>query len=160
MVFCITAISQNGVIGVGGKIPWHSAEELKHFKNITTGFPIIMGRKTFQSLNEPLKNRLNIIISKNNKTISSKNNILQFASLYKAYNYLKKNCFDKVFICGGSRIYKNAIKHVDEMIVSVMNFEVDGDKYFPRINKNIWSITNQIQRKEFTVFYYTRRKKS
>ncbi len=156
----IAAISKNGIIGNKNKIPWYNKEELLHFKETTTGFPVILGRKTFESIRRPLPNRLSIIISKKNGYKANLKNILVFPSLGKAYNYLRKKNYSKVFICGGTSIYNIAIRNADEMIISFMNFEVEGDRKFPRINKNRWNKYRTKKHNDFTVHYFRRIKKS
>ncbi len=156
----IAALSPNGVIGNKNKIPWKSKEELQHFKKSTLGYPVIFGRKTFENLKSPLEKRLNIIISNSNKKFSNNPNVLQFKSLYLAYKYLRLNHYKKVFIAGGSIIYRNAIKHAEEMIISRMKNEFEGDKFFPKINKRIWNVVDKNDYNEFIVFHYIRRKKS
>jgi dihydrofolate reductase len=154
----IAAVSSNGIIGNNGKIPWHSTQEFKHFKKTTIGFPVIFGRRTFESLGKPLKERLNIIISRN-LTYQSDQNILIFSSLTNAYKYLLKNNYEKVFICGGREIYISATKSADEMIISFMKITVHGDTKFPKINFINWTLTKTINFKEFDVCYYQRKKK-
>jgi dihydrofolate reductase len=156
----IAAISKNGVIGSKGKTPWYSKSELNHFQKTTSGSPIIVGRVTFETLKKPLANRLNVIISRNKNLYYPFHEALIFSSLTKAYNYLERNNYEKVFICGGESIYKSAIKKADEMIISTMNFEIDGDKVFPKIDKKIWIPGKTIKRKEFNVEHYRRIKKS
>ncbi len=156
----IAAVSKDGVIGNKSKIPWYSKKELKHFKITTSGYPIIMGRITFESLSKPLSNRLNIVISKKKNLQFDDNNILTFQSLKKAYNYLDKKKFKKIFICGGESIYKISIKNADKMILSAMNIEVNGDTKFPKIKKKIWVIEKTIRYNDFKIEYYVRIKKS
>lgn len=156
----IAAVSENGVIGNNNKIPWYSKDELNHFKNTTLGSPIIMGRKTFDSIGKELNDRLNIIISKSPITKLKSQNILQFESISKAYNYLRVNKYSKVFICGGSRVYRNTIKHAEEMIISKMNFTAEGNVKFPNINENLWRLKEEKHNREFTIKYYVRRKMS
>jgi dihydrofolate reductase len=156
----IAAVSQNGVIGNKNKIPWHSKEELIHFKKTTLGSPILMGRRTFESVGKKLLGRLNIIISTKSRVIANKVNLLSFNSVRKVYQFLRKNNYQKVFICGGSRVYNNAIKHADEMIISHMNFEARGDSKFPKINLKLWKIIDEKLYKEFIVKHYVRRKMS
>lgn len=156
----IVATSKNGVIGNKGKTPWYSKKELSHFKKTTLGSSIIMGRITFESLSKPLTNRLNIVISKKKNLQYPFENILIFQTIKKAYNYLEENNYVKVFICGGERIYKSTIKNADEMIISKMNFEVKGDKKFPKISMKNWMIDKIVKYKEFEVTYYRRIKKS
>ncbi|MCP5062495.1 MAG: dihydrofolate reductase, partial [Ignavibacteriae bacterium] len=147
-------------IGNKGKIPWYSKKELKHFKKTTSGYPIIMGRITFESLSIPLINRLNIVISQKKNLQYPFEEVLIFKSLRKAYNYLDKKKYKKVFICGGESIYKSSIKNADKMIISNMNIEVNGDTKFPKIKKKIWAIEKTIKHKDFKIEYYVRIKKS
>jgi len=152
----IAAISQNGIIGNNNKIPWYSKEELQHFKKTTSGYPIIMGRKTYETLGKPLPNRLNIVITKNEKYKQKFKNVLLFHSLGKAYRYLRKEKYTKVFICGGASIYNIAIRNADELIISIMKFNAGGNKSFPKINPRRWKLKNKINHKEFTVYYYVK----
>lgn len=154
----IAAVSQNRIIGNNNSIPWHSKSELLHFKTTTMGFPIIMGRMTYEAIGKKLEGRLNIIISRNDKLIQSNKNILQFNSVNQAYKFLRAHNYKKVFICGGKSIYTNCIKHAEQMIISEMKFEIDGDTKFPKINKNIWNEVKSTSKKEFIVKYYERNK--
>ncbi len=152
----IAAISSNGIIGSNNKIPWNIKEELLHFKNTTTGFPIIMGRKTFESLRKPLANRLSIIISKNGKYKVHNKSALVFSSLGNAYKYLRKENYSKVFICGGTSIYNIAIRNADEMIISFLKFEAEGDRKFPKINYRLWKVYRKEEYGNFVVHYFRR----
>ncbi len=152
----IAATAQNGVIGNSGKIPWHSSTEFKHFKQTTIGFPIIMGRKTFESIRKPLPGRLSIIISRNPELSYEFENVVVFTSLEKAIHYCETEKYEKVFIIGGGEIYKQSLKFVDELIISIMKLEVEGDTFFPKIDKNIWEVTDKKEFDEFTVCYYSR----
>ncbi len=133
----IAAVTKNGVIGAKGKLPWKSSEEMEFFKNTTTGFPVIMGRKTFQSLSKPLENRTNIVISKSLKT-SNINGALVFGSLNSALSYCEKKRFPKVFIIGGEQIFAEAMEIADKMLISEMKGEFEGDTFFPPVDKNKW----------------------
>lgn len=153
----IAAIAQNGVIGRADKqMPWHVTEEFKHFKNTTFGFPIIMGRKTFESLGKPLKGRLNIVITKNENWQSSFAEVLVFQNLETAFNYCEEKSFEKIFITGGGEIYKQAILLADELILSFMNFEAEGEIFFPEIEKLKWSIISREKKEQFEIVRYIR----
>lgn len=152
----IAAVSQNGIIGNNGKIPWKSKSELNHFKITTLNSAIIFGRNTFESFDKSLNNRTNIIISKT--LTSQKKDLLIFPSLGNAYNYLRKNNFEKVFICGGYKIYLSALRNTDEMILSVMKFSVEGDTKFPKINYANWNLVKVENFDEFDVYFYERKK--
>jgi dihydrofolate reductase len=154
----IAAISKNGVIGKAGLVPWYSAEELKHFKETTLGSPVIMGRKTFESLRDSLKSRKNIIISTQMKPASDKDDIKIFYDLEKAYLYCRDELkAEKVFIIGGGEIFDQAIEHADEMIISEMNFEVEGDVYFPEIDYEVWQEKSVANYNDFSVIVYERK---
>lgn len=153
----ISAIARNNVIGKSnGEIPWHSKEEFAHFKSTTLGFPIIMGRKTFDSLRKPLKNRLNIVLTSNNKLKSEFPKIITFDTLEKAYDFCINKNFEKVFIIGGSQIYFLALKDADELIISYMKFSAEGDVFFPEIDHIAWKIKSIINKNEFDIYTYTR----
>lgn len=154
----ISAVAKNGVIGKSnGEMPWHVKEEFKHFKNTTFGFPIVMGRKTFETLGKPLKGRLNCIVTKNKNYRVPFEEVKIFNDLEESFEYLEKANEKKIFIIGGGKIYEQSIYIADEMIISYMNFDAEGDVYFPKIDKNIWKIESKDKRDEFEIFYYVRK---
>ncbi len=153
----ISAIAQNNVIGKSsGEMPWHSKEEFSHFKSTTLGFPVIMGRKTFDTLGKPLKNRLNIVLTRNNKLKSDFPEIITFDTLEKAYDFCINENYEKIFIIGGSQIYNIALKNADELIISYMKFNAEGDVFFPEIDHTVWKIKSIINKSEFDIYTYTR----
>ena len=152
----ISAKSKNGVIGRQGELPWHSNEEFLHFKTTTLGFPIIMGRKTFQSLGKPLKGRLHLVITRQKNFSLPFREVLIFNDLETAFAYCEKNNFEKVYVIGGGEIYKQAINHVDELIISIMNMEVNGDVHFPLIDPAIWKEASREKRNEFDIVVYSK----
>jgi dihydrofolate reductase len=155
----IVAIAKNGVIGkANGEMSWHVKEEFQHFKNTTLGFPIIMGRKTFETLGKPLKGRLNIIVSRNKSYKTDFSEVVITHSLNDAIEAGAQNNPEKIFIIGGGEIYKQAINIVDEMIISFMKFDAEGDVKFPEINKNNWLKTKIDDRELFEIFRYERKK--
>lgn len=162
----ISAVAKNGVIGrSNGEIPWHSKEEFQHFKSTTFGFPVIMGRITFETLGKPLKGRLNIILTKRDNsaypTGSLKydyDNVKIFNTLIEAYEFCESQNYEKVFVIGGAKIYKEALSTVDQMLISIMNFEAEGDIFFPDIDEKVWEIISREKRNEFEILNYIRRK--
>lgn len=153
-VVIIAAIANNNVIGKDGKIPWHSEDDLKFFKETTQNFPIIMGRKTFQSIGRVLPNRINIVLSNSN---FQKENILVYHNIPNALSFCKKNNFEKVFVIGGESIYIQFIDIADELIISKFNLNLDGDRFFPKINFNTWTESQRIDFNDFSVYYYLRK---
>ncbi len=155
----ISAVAKNGVIGRStGEMPWHSKEEFQHFKSTTFGFPIIMGRVTFETLGKPLKGRLNIILTKRSNFNYNFDEVKIFNTLTEAYKFCEEQNFEKVFVIGGAQIYKEALGTIDEMLISIMDFEADGDVFFPEIDKNIWEVASRDRRNEFEILTYRRRK--
>jgi dihydrofolate reductase len=157
----IAAVSKNGIIGKAGLVPWYSAEELKHFKETTIGFPIIMGRKTYESLKGSLKSRINIVISTRINPEVNKDDIKIFDDPETAYFYCSNELkAEKVFIIGGGEIFDQAIEKADEMIISEMNFEADGDVYFPEIDYEVWQEESVTNYNDFSVIVYRRKNDS
>jgi dihydrofolate reductase len=155
----IVAIAKNGVIGkANGEMSWHVKEEFQHFKNTTLGFPIVMGRKTFETLGKPLKGRLNIIVSRNKSYKTDFSEVVITRSLNDAIEVGAQNNPEKIFIIGGGEIYKQAINIVDEMIISFMKFDAEGDVKFPEFNENNWLKTKIDDHELFEIFRYERKK--
>jgi len=154
----IVAIAENNVIGkANGEMPWHVKEEFKHFKDTTFGYPVIMGRKTFETLGKPLKGRLNIIITRNKNYSVSFDEVLIFDSLEKSIKHCEQNNFEKIFIIGGGEIYLQAISFVDEMVISRMKFKAEGEVEFPKINESDWEVEKIMEKELFEVFIYRRK---
>ncbi len=159
IISLIVAIARNGVIGKSnGEMSWHVKEEFQHFKNTTLGHPIIMGRKTFETLGKPLKGRLNIVVSRNKNYNTKYDDVVVQSSIEDAVEYCRKLLVEKIFIIGGGEIYKQAIKFVDEMIITFMKFTAEGEVIFPEINNNDWEISKISDHELFEIFRYQRKK--
>jgi dihydrofolate reductase len=120
----IAAIARNRVIGKNGKLPWHIPEDLIRFKQLTTGHTVIMGRRTFDSLDRPFPNRLNIVITSN-----VLNGVTSYPSLDFALQALSNK--KEVFVIGGGRLFAEALKLADELRLTLVDRDVDGDTFFP-----------------------------
>jgi dihydrofolate reductase len=136
----IAALTDDGVIGRDGKIPWHISEDLKRFKAKTMGHPVIMGRKTFESivasLGKPLPGRTNVIITRNKEYRPV--GTLVFGSLHDALMYLRSRREPQVFIIGGGEIYRDAIERADEMLLTFVHEKYEGDTFFPKFDAAQW----------------------
>lgn len=152
----IAAVSENFVIGNNGKIPWHSPEELNHFKDTTTGFPVIMGRKTWETLKKPLANRLNIVVTRNPVFSFSHPNVVICSTISDAFKFCENRGDEKIFIIGGEEIFKQTIPFADKMIISRMKFEAEGENYFPPYNQSEWKLESVIEKQEFIIHTYIR----
>ena len=133
-VSIIVAHNLNNVIGDKGTIPWHSAKDLAHFKSVTMGHPIIMGRKTWESLpKKPLPNRTNIVITSNPNMY----NDAEFMDLFDAKLYLIYNKNDDIFIIGGGQIYEELLPLCDRVYVTKIFKDHDQvDTYFPNLDES------------------------
>ena len=156
----IAAVAKNGAIGKSnGEMPWHSKIEFQHFKSTTLGFPIIMGRKSFDSLGSPLKGRLNIVLSRNKELKDRFPDIMVFDNVNDVYSYCENQKFEKIFLIGGGSLFPVFMNDADEMIISIMDFNAEGDIYFPEINDTVWKVESKDQRDGFEIIYYVRKEK-
>jgi dihydrofolate reductase len=124
----IVAMSQNRVIGVQNRLPWHLSEDLRRFKAITQGHPIIMGRKTHESIGRILPHRENIIISR--QVSYDVPGAMVFSSLDAAIEYCRPKT-DEAFVIGGAEIYALAFPKVQRIYLTQVHAEVEGDAFFP-----------------------------
>ncbi len=136
----IVAVADNGVIGNGQTMPWHLPRDLAYFKQTTMGCPVIMGRKTFdtilQSLGKPLPGRLNIVVSRTPEKIAPYQNVFACQSLNEAIASAKANSDTppKIFIIGGGEIYTAAIHRADTLYVTHVHTKAEGNVTFPMVD--------------------------
>ena len=135
----IVAISENFVIGIDNKLPWHISEDLKNFKKVTLNHSVIMGRKTFESIGKPLIERRNIVITRNKALKISGVEVV--TNLNDAIDLT--NDEKEIFIIGGEQIYNIAMPLATNMIVTKVLTEIKGDAFFPIFNENQWEIISQ-----------------
>lgn len=150
-VSIIAAITQNRAIGMGNKLLWHIPSDLKRFRNITFQHPVIMGRKTFESLGKPLTGRTNIVITRDD-TCEDKNCIFCH-SLEEAVNIAKNLDSKEVFIIGGGQIYSQAIDIVDKLYLTIVEGNFEADTFFPnysKFNKVVFKKKGQYKGYKFT----------
>lgn len=140
MVTIVVAMGLKNEIGAGNQLLWNLPKDLKHFKEITSGHPIIMGRKTFESIGKPLPNRTNIVISRRNDWFQE--GILIVGSIKEALKFAKK-IDENVFIIGGGDIYKQTLDATDVLEVTRVNAEFKADVFFPGIDPKIWVKTSE-----------------
>jgi dihydrofolate reductase len=131
----IVAMSSNRAIGINNTLPWHLTEDLKHFKSLTTGHTIIMGRKTYESIGKPLPNRRNIVVSRNLNTFYDGVEIVH--SLEDAFSISSND--EEVFIIGGSNIYEQSLNLVEYLYITEIVKAFEGDAFFPEIDKSLWA---------------------
>ena len=132
----IVAMASNRVIGLNNQMPWHLSADLKKFKKITMGSPVLMGRKTYESIGKVLPGRTNIILSRNPEY--RQHGCLVFNDLESA---LKNACesAEEIFVIGGSDLYEAVLPVADAIYLTIINREFQGDAIFPDIDFNVWS---------------------
>ncbi|KAF3981265.1 MAG: type 3 dihydrofolate reductase [Methylococcales symbiont of Hymedesmia sp. n. MRB-2018] len=137
----IVAMASNRAIGLNNKMPWHLSADLKKFKAITMGSPVLMGRKTYESIGRPLPGRTNIIISRNpDYQVES---CLVFNTVDKAIEACQQ--YDEIFVIGGATLYQLMLPKADLLYLTQINKRFEADTCFPDFNKKEW---NEIAREE------------
>ncbi len=139
----IVAAAENGVIGRGNALPWRLPEDLRYFKRVTMGKPVVMGRRTFESIGRPLPGRTNIVISRNRAF--SAEGISIAASLDEALQLARKiahaDGVAELLVIGGAEIYAEAIPLADRLYLTRVHAEVEGDAFLPPIDWKEWRET-------------------
>lgn len=141
----IVAAAENGVIGRNNALPWHLPEDLRYFKRVTMGKPIVMGRKTYEAIGKPLPGRTNIVITRNSafraegvKVVSSLEAALELAGNVAAIDGV-----EEAVVIGGSEIYQSAIPLADRLYITEVHASVEGDAVLPRIDWAQWRETSR-----------------
>ena len=132
-------MAENRCIGNNGKMPWHLPADLKHFKTTTLDNPVIMGRKTFESIGKPLPGRLNIVITRNPEYDRPGCRVVHDieSAMLEAAEY------EEVFIIGGGDLYQQLLPDSDRIYMTEVQINVDGDTYFPELDSNAWNETHR-----------------
>jgi dihydrofolate reductase len=141
MLSHIVAASENNVIGLNNELPWNLPNDFKYFKNKTWGMPIIMGRKSFNSLKEPLPGRLNIVITRQNSL--KPEGFILVNNIDDAIEKAKESDAKEIFIIGGGEIFKQTFDRVSRIYFTRVHATLDGDTFYPKINKDKWSLIDQ-----------------
>lgn len=136
----VCAMAENRVIGKANGLPWHLPVDLKRFKSLTLGHPMVMGRLTFDSIGKPLPGRTTIVVTRNSAWkhdgVLTASNVDEAIDLAK--NCAKKESLNQVMIVGGAELYKQTIARATVLYVTEIHMSVDGDAYFPEIDLSVW----------------------
>ena len=141
MLSIIEKKKKNNVIGKNNELIWKLPEDLKRFKQLTTGHTIIMGRKTFESLGRVLPNRKHIIFSQNPDFKVNDENVEIVHSMLQIQEYIEDK--EEHFVIGGAMIYNLLMPYVTKMYVTQIDKEFEGDAFFPRIDENKWEVVEK-----------------
>ena len=158
-VTIIAAVTRNGAIGVNGDLAVHHREDMRHFRAVTEGKVVIMGRKTWESLPvKPLPRRVNIVVSRNPNY--SAPGIVVARDLAEAITLAGLFQKGEVFIIGGGQVYKEAMHKglVDKMVLTEFDVSTPGDVFFPRFGSDAWKITEVKYRAWFRITFYEKKK--
>ena len=134
MISIIAAIDKNRGIGRNNKLPWNIPEDLKHFKEITDGHPVIMGRKTFESIGRALPGRANLVVTGNTSYVPD--GVIVKHSINDAITYAQSIDPDEIFIIGGGELYKHAIGIAGRLYLTIIDGEFDVDSWFPEYDSD------------------------
>lgn len=140
MTTIVVAMGEKNEIGADNKLLWHLPKDLKHFKDLTSGHPIIMGRKTYESIGKPLPNRTNIVVSRKKNWFQE--GILIVGSIKEALKFAKK-IDENVFIIGGGNIYEQTMDIADKLEVTLVKAQLEADTFFPKIDPKIWKLKEE-----------------
>ena len=135
MISIIVAYANNRVIGKNGKIPWHLPNDQQHFKRITSGYTIVMGRKTFESIGRPLPHRRNMVLTSDTT--------FAFPDVEVVHNIddvLARSNVDNVFIIGGEKVYQQFLDVAERLYITEIAFEVEGDTFFPKWDRQSFTL--------------------
>jgi len=132
----VVAMSDNRVIGRDNQLPWHLPADLQHFKAITTGHPILMGRKTYESIGKPLPNRTNLILTRDQAFIVP--GAIVIGSLEAALEECNKLAAPELFVIGGAQIYAQLLPRINRIYLTLVHATIQGDTYFPALSSDDW----------------------
>ena len=138
MISLVVAVSENNAIGKNNQLLWHLPNDLKFFKNTTWGGVVIMGRKTFESVNKSLPGRTNIVITK--QTHWSAENVIVANSVSDAIQKARDLNFKEIFIIGGGEIYKESMHLANRIYLTKVHTSIEGDTFFPELETEKWNL--------------------
>lgn len=138
----VSAVAENGMIGADNAMPWRLPSDLKHFKALTLGKPVVMGRKTFESLGKPLPGRPHVVISRQAIDLPEGVHLVQSldAALELAGRLAAASGAEDVMIIGGGQIYAQAMAHADRLELTRVHASPEGDTLFPPVDGNVWQL--------------------
>ena len=137
----IVARARNGVIGRDNQLIWHLSDDLKHFKALTMGHPIVMGRKTFDSLPKVLPGRVHYVLTRN-PDYKAPEGVLLFHDVKKLLAALPQG---ESFVIGGEHMYRELLPYADTMYITEIEEDLEGDAYFPRFDPSLWKLEESVR---------------
>lgn len=132
----IVAKSEDNVIGINNKLPWHLKDDLQNFKKITMGHHMLMGRKTYESIGKPLPGRMSLVVSTEPK--ANQDSLFWFTSIFRAIKQAERSGETELFIIGGEKVFKGALSLCDRIYLTEVKGNIKGDTYFPQLSLKNW----------------------
>ena len=146
-VVLVAAVAENGVIGRGGTLPWRLKSDMQHFRRLTVGRPVVMGRKTYESIGRPLKDRTNIVITRDRSFTAD--GVAVANSLETAMDMAREDArqrgADSIAIIGGAGIFRDGLAIADRLEITLVHAAPAGDTFFPSIDGKIWRETARMR---------------
>ena len=153
----IAALSKNKIIGAMGRIPWSYPKDQQRFRRLTMGHPVVMGRKTFESLRRPLSGRQNIVLTRQ-PHYPVPNGVLTYSTLDEARAHCEAANAAKMFVIGGTEIYHLALPKTDIMELTHIPDEVEGDAFFPQWDEDEWEVVDSFAEEGLCYCTYRRKR--
>lgn len=154
----VVAVAENGVIGNDGSVPWHYPADLEHFKQTTIGHPVIMGRRTYESiverLGEPLPERLNVVLSRSELDLPEGS--VQAASVEAAIDIAAAEGTDVAYVVGGADVYEQFLPRADRLVWTEVHDTVEGDTHFPDVDWERWTEVDREDHEAISFVVYER----
>lgn len=141
MVSLLVAVAENGVIGKNNTLPWHLPNDLRYFKNLTWGMPVVMGRKTFESIGRPLPGRTNIVITRNPHYAAAGLPVVH--TIGEAITAAQETGAREIFVIGGAEIYRSVLDDAHRVYLTRIHQPFEGDVYFPQLDPERWQLVKQ-----------------
>jgi dihydrofolate reductase len=141
LISLVVAAAKNNIIGNKGQLPWHLPNDMKFFKNVTWGMPVLMGRKTFEALGKPLAGRKNIVISRDNSIDNDK--IVVVKNIEDAMFVARQTDAKELMVIGGGEIYKALFEKAGRIYITRVDAEPEGDTWFPVIDHKHWHLMSK-----------------
>ena len=143
----IAALGENRVIGVDNSMPWHLPGDFKYFKATTLGKPIIMGRKTWDSLGRPLPGRLNLVVSRQADLVLDGAEVFPSleAAMMRAEQWAREQGADEIMLIGGAQLYTQALAQADRLYLTRVALSPEGDAWFPEFDPTQWTLVSSVE---------------
>lgn len=157
MISIIVATDKNGLIGRENNLPWNIKDELKYFKDMTMHKTLLVGRKTFESINKPLPGRTLIIVTNNHQFCFEDSSIsicYNLAEIIKRYEH----SHDELMVIGGASIYEEILPYTHRIYLSIVDGDYEGNVYFPNVDYSKFHIITQTKYKQFIAYIYEKKR--